>query len=588
MTQNLHHILLGCGFEYTTASRMPKSSILYSRNIKKGYYCKRYGTTAGEFPVILILRDDPFIELPIAYVQEIPCSLKGKLIPHISHDSTLCYVAQMEADWDSNDLESTYKVIDDQIQITLNNAVISVENGDPTDTEMEGEFAAYWKPEDDLYLLSPLRHRKSMSTYLFESEGKYRDSRKEYITTESTQDKDNVLLSSWLNQRNINFESLQNTPITTHHITVKPTRLAGVNWPPNCLQDVLAWLKEVDHNARNHVIRSLITNNIKRHVLLLDVENQDIVAIYVELNSNALALKRHKKLNLSKTSIHHLATILGGKRSNIDFKRISVIKADQDTLLSRNLNRTEIGNLADKRVALIGCGTIGSYLAGLLLRSGAGCGNKYFHLYDRDDYRPHNFGRHALSTKHFGENKATSLAESISDSIHTARKIEGYPINFPIKSTKLSEYDIVIDATGRPPVSKRLAFIVRTLPTNSRPTLIHAFNDGNGRSSKVFVDNGHCCYGCMISDVSTHRDGIDLRFEGIDQTAEKHISCGSTYTPYDAAVSHITAALTQEAILNTLEPNMLWNYSEHMLDGSRTRKPRKIKQQKGCPICYGR
>ncbi len=66
---------------------------------------------------------------------------------------------------------------------------------------------------------------------------------------------------------------------------------------------------------------------------------------------------------------------------------------------------------------------------------------------------------------------------------------------------------------------------------------------------------------------------------------EKQKRWGKTYTPYDAAVSHITAALAQEAVLNTLEHTLPWNYSEHMLDGSRSKKPRTLKRFSGCNIC---
>ncbi len=77
------------------------------------------------------------------------------------------------------------------------------------------------------------------------------------------------------------------------------------------------------------------------------------------------------------------------------------------TVISGNQLRPDVGNLSQKRIALIGCGTIGGYLAELLLRSGAGCGENYFHLYDNDSFKPHNFARHSLTAHNFG------LAKSI-------------------------------------------------------------------------------------------------------------------------------------------------------------------------------
>jgi hypothetical protein len=134
-------------------------------------------------------------------------------------------------------------------------------------------------------------------------------------------------------------------------------------------------------------------------------------------------------------------------------------------------------------------------------------------------------------------------------------------------------------------VSKRLAAITRKIPLNDRPVLVHAFNDGNGRASKVFVDTGRSCYGCLNVEPSINDNGVDKRFLSIDQELEKKISCGSTYTPYDATVSMITASMAQEAVLNTLEPSLPWSYRERMFDGSRDRKPITIEKQLKCKIC---
>lgn len=580
MSQELHHTLLSCGYRYTKASHLPESTLLHLRDSLKGYYVKDYITEVGVFPIALIMGDDPHINLPWAYLLQIPDQYLGKLIPHISHERILCYVEQMEADWNPNNLINTYRDVDVQIQLTLDNAVASAESSEPDDTELEGEFSAYWRPEEILYLLTKPTKRDTLVTYLSEPELHDGVVCREYVTVLNSKDNQ---LSNWLSKRGLSADSLKER-VTTHYITIKPKRLAGLTWPPSNFGDVLAWLVDVDHNARNHVVQCLSASNKVQNIFLLDVERQDTIAIYIELNPKSICLQRYVNRKTRKASIPFLSKILGSKRANLKFKRLGVIKADRDTLLSRNLQRPGIGNLSEKRIALIGCGTIGGYLANLLVRSGAGWGAKHFHMYDSDVFKPHNFGRHVLTAHDFGRFKATALADSLKSSIHTSLNIKDITLQFPICPTALANYDIVIDATGRPPVSKRLASIIRTM-RNERPTLIHAFNDGNGRASKILVDNGSSCYGCMVTNPATHRNSIDLRFEDIDQTSERHISCGGSYMPYDAAVSHITAALAQEAVLNTLESAMPWTYSEHMFDGSRSRKSRLLKRQLGCPIC---
>ena len=57
-------------------------------------------------------------------------------------------------------------------------------------------------------------------------------------------------------------------------------------------------------------------------------------------------------------------------------------------------------------------------------------------------------------------------------------------------------------------------------------------------------------------------------------TTNAHASCGSVYTPYDAAVAICQAALAAQAALNTLETQSPWTYNEHILEGTRTRNRR--------------
>ena len=58
-----------------------------------------------------------------------------------------------------------------------------------------------------------------------------------------------------------------------------------------------------------------------------------------------------------------------GKFAFNKFQRFAFEKSDKDTILSRNRSRPEIGDLRTKRIALIGCGTIGGYLPEILVNT---------------------------------------------------------------------------------------------------------------------------------------------------------------------------------------------------------------------------
>ena len=65
--------------------------------------------------------------------------------------------------------------------------------------------------------------------------------------------------------------------------------------------------------------------------------------------------------------------------------------------------------LGDVRVAIVGCGAVGSYVADLLCREGV----RRFHLVDPDTYRPGNVIRHAAPRHLVGHLKVDAVAETL-------------------------------------------------------------------------------------------------------------------------------------------------------------------------------
>ena len=581
----IHHILLEQGYGFTPSNRLPSNSLLYNKSSKYGFYTKKYTMSYGVFIVALKLPKDLYVELPSAFVIQMPQELEGQLIPHVSHEGYLCYVEQMEADWNPNNLRDLYVAIDQQIKITLDEATLSISNKIKADVALDNEFVSYWSGTGEQYLLNNIERKSSLITVFAST---IDDKTCEFVTLSVDKNlKDplnNAILIKWLEQRKLQVKNKETAIITTHYISVTPNKLTGVKWPPTSLRDVFSWLENVDLSARNQLVYRMALSNSKKNTILLDIANQDIISLYIEINldsrSNRLPVNKNRRL-----SVRSMLPIVSSKNFCKHFKRITVTKADHTSIQSRNQIRGV--DLCSKKIALIGCGTIGGYLAQLLIRNGAGFAKEPLHLFDSDSLKPHNFSRHTLSLSQFGENKALALATHLLDSIHIAKNIKGFSVNFPINEKSLSKYDIIIDATGRPPVSKRLAFILRRLHLNNKPVIIHAFNDGNGRASKVFIDNGTSCYGCMIVNKSIHQDQGDIRFKDLDFETGRKISCGNTYTIYDAAVSQITAAIALEAILNSLEENLPWTYSEFILDQyHRTGKRKILQQQERCSVCH--
>lgn len=584
----LHQTMLGCGFKFLATRQ--RRSISFFDNIPstRSVYVKDYETSEGIFNVALVLGEDPNTKLPRAQVLRKPEKIEHCLLPHINISGYLCYVEEKEADWNPNNLNALYRAVDEQVKRTLDIAVESLQNGQIDQAEFEGEFVSYWKPEQTVYVLTDYHSLNGHDAYLTKS--KYiDDSKGSELTLHGENEKE--IFHNWLRQRGLTRKDSQK--LNSFILKIRPTRLSGLQWPPQNAVQLFQWLAQVDHNAKANLVRYFVENPSKQHLIFLEVDKQDTFGLVLDLNLKAVQFssyanykkigKASRKLDLSRAS-----SVLMGKYAFLKFKRISFEKADKEAILTRNRSKPEIGDLRSKRIALIGCGTVGGYAAELLIRAGAGMGAKSFDLYDPDEFEPENFSRHTLSSRDFGRNKALAMKEKLVKSTHLTTNIQANPQEFEFVSSKLIPYDIIIDATGRAPISKRLAYLLRQLGEGKKPVIVHAFNDGNGVASKVFIDSLDGCYNCLCGDNEFYQNGNDKRFDNINGLPEKKVSCGNTYTPYDAAVSIVTAALIQEAVLSTLESERDWNYKEHIFMGGRSKRTTWIRKQKFCDICNGR
>ena len=578
--------MMKCGYKFVPLQELEAHAHLSELSSSKNFYVKNFSTIEGIFKVVLIFSSDPYTNLPLAYIVEKPPHLEDRLLPHINDGWYLCYVQEMEADWNPNNILALYSSVDTQIQLTLDNSVCSINNGQIDKVELEGEFAAYWKPENYVYSLSNFEELHKKDSFLTTNQSIDNEKIIESVLFHNNTMRD---YQTWVKQRKLcQIDSLK---IHTFKIKVKPNRLSGVNWPPKNSAALFEWLSSVDPSAKAHLVNYFTQIRRKNYLVLLEIDKQDTLGIVLELSDQATQLqtyansKKNSKKRGRKIQHSQISAILSGRLAFKQFKRISFINTDQQSIISRNRPRPEVGNLSSKNIALIGCGTIGGYVSELLLRSGAGIDKGMLDLFDGDSYNPQNFGRHPLSSSDFGKSKSIALKEKLVSSTHLKTNIKGYNFPFPLNEKTIAMYDIIIDATGRPPISKRLAYLLHKLKKPQKPIIIHGFNDGHGRASKVFIDYSTGCINCLSSNPGFYKNNVDLRFLALDTLTEKKISCGSTYTPYDAAVSVVTAALIQEAVLSTLETKQKWNYKEHIFDGSRSKKPLWISSTSFCDIC---
>lgn len=114
----------------------------------------------------------------------------------------------------------------------------------------------------------------------------------------------------------------------------------------------------------------------------------------------------------------------------------------------------------DRRIAMVGAGSLGSQLATTLVREGA----FKWTILDHDYLLPHNLARHAAVA--VGQLKAPALAHHLQMIVHDATVAEGLPVNIlgdeaatdPVMS-KIMAADLILDASASVAVSRHLSDI---------------------------------------------------------------------------------------------------------------------------------
>ena len=220
-------------------------------------------------------------------------------------------------------------------------------------------------------------------------------------------------------------------------------------------------------------------------------------------------------------------------------QRYQVRLVDMPSILGRD--ETDAPPLAGKDIVLVGCGSIGGFLAQALARMGAGLDGRLM-LVDPDLLEPTNIGRHFLGAPEVGLAKAGGCEKII--------KLQLPHINVIGRQARIQDLrlaalraDIIIDATGEDSVGELLNDWILTEPGTRRPKLLHVWIEGHGSAVRSFVssDPDFGCLRCLHPDPEH-----EPRYRALKSDAPTDLrqGCGgTTYTPYGPSAPILAAGL---------------------------------------------
>ena len=529
----------------------------------------------GPVTVRIVDIHEGFMPYPKVYIIDLPSNLEDSFLPHLNHDQSLCYLDKETTSlWviDPETALATFvEAIKARIQEWSKDNIIY--------RDFQQELTSYWNGEYDVFDISSDR---KVGVYTFYKRDSIRGEEETEVVLADTSSEADLWIKKRKGNRSLNTGiyipvDFRNAPFVPHNI----------DWPPETFSAFLNWLSNVDSRAKSSLISKIIKYVEKKGEVFISFRYQsEDIGFFVKISNKAvpiiLRLKPQKKKNKSASVKIPSASRIA--KLTLSFIRGNVKNASNDFVIQRNKKNTDDKGLEGKRIALIGCGTIGGYTAHSLVQIGAGSGILgELCLFDDDTLGSGNLGRHLLGIEYLQEQKSLALKHFL-DNQGLANTIVAH--NKFCKRDTDKRWDIIIDATGSAEFSLNLSSWVNTTQWKfKRPVLIHGWIDAYGMASRALLNvEGIACFGCLTIVNGHSRIPRFKLFKPDHEPAHSgqfRRGCGKTYMPFSAQPSLSVAGMIQQLCSQTGPTFMQARFSDQVLSV----KNQKLLPLKGCPIC---
>lgn len=248
-------------------------------------------------------------------------------------------------------------------------------------------------------------------------------------------------------------------------------------------------------------------------------------------------------------------------------KTAKVERVDSHWVHGRDTN-SNLSNLQNIRVGIIGCGSLGGYIAYNLAQAGLGG----LHLIDPQTLSHANTGRHILGSRVVGLYKAEALANKIQSA---------FPHISDITFSNKSWQDVVSE---NPDSLKDIDLIISTVADWASESALNAYHIHSRlicpilygwtephavAGHALFINKEAGCFSCNMSNYGDCEEKVSDWPKGTGMTAEP--GCGSYFQPYGPIELSHTVNLISELALDYLTENQddtvhrIWASKERFL-----------------------
>lgn len=230
---------------------------------------------------------------------------------------------------------------------------------------------------------------------------------------------------------------------------------------------------------------------------------------------------------------------------------IPLVVLNKELLLPRSGGNT---SLSDRRVLIVGAGSVGGEIAEKLGKTGIG----YLDIIDPDIFSMDNLYRHPLSIPSLNQSKSEALAMNIcikNPWIH-AQGFGDYLLDIDANLFKSRCIDLIILAIGNP-THERL-FFKKLKDANINIPILNTWVEGYGIGGHAVlsIPNKRGCLYCAYIDVSSRTHGLNsnLNFLQPNQNLTiNHGGCGSAFLPYSGLAASQTAIMASNLAIKFLQ-----------------------------------
>ena len=514
--------------------------------------------------VRLTIYDWNFLDYPAIEVIETPDGFPS-LAPHIDSKGWLCYFRQGSVILDRYDPAESIAQCLDQAELVLTNIIF---NPEYRRNDIQNEFNITWLGSQSIKIWPVLigqisKNAISSNYYLIQSE------HNSYALISSSEEE-----VQGLSKALRGTECSQTTcPCWLFETQTMP--YVPESMPAN-VKDLFGWLKAWDKALYSRVQKVLETQKEYLNYKFATFAIKSPIGwlgFGFEID-NIHRLGYANKPNRYKQYLH-------GHGESIGILRLMIDECSPEFVHSRNLT---FQDLKGKKIAVIGCGAIGSQVIPGLVRLGAGSGSGVIEIIDNGYIEAENLGRHYLGFPALFQPKVNALADELKRQFPIVNIIPKFET---IRSFKgLASFDLIIDATGEEAVSEMLNGY--RIQVEKDVPILHIRVRGNGESVQTFWAQGkrYGCFRCLLNP-----SGKEYRQEKYkllkNDPVFKQVGC-SAFTPYAINAPISAAALALEVVVDWLkikDPSPRFRTRSCSSANVYEVKDQNVKRQPGCPAC---